>query len=418
MTSEPGKVTHSTARLERARLEIARLGLGDSHELSQALGTACRVSAQALQVERVGVWLLEPDGVTLRRVELYQAGDQDPGSARIAFARQTAYLEALATRRVVQADDALQDPRTVELVVDYLRPLGIGAMLDAPIFRGGRVVGVVCHEHLGGPRTWRARDGDFACSVADMLGGLFEQSARLEAESRLARAARMEALGRLAAGVAHDMNNVLSGVRLAAEVLVRAPASGPDLVQRASQEVIEHVDRGARLTQQLLAFCRGTPTPPGKLDLTALLRELEPGLRSLLGERCALRVQLPPAPCLVRAERSQLEQVVMNLALNARDAIPAARRGTVTLELRVQPRTGGAGREALLSVTDDGEGMDPETRARAFEPFFSTKPAGQGTGMGLAIVYAITQRAGGSVDVVSAPGQGATFQVHLPLLEA
>lgn len=403
----------TTSRFERARLQIARLGLGDSEELSQVLGLACRISADALQVARVGVWLLHPDGVTLQRVEQYQAGAPAAGTEVLSFARGAPYLEAIRSRRVVQADDAQADPRTRELGPTYLGPLKIGAMLDAPIFRGGRVVGVVCHEHLGGPRAWSERDVHFAGAVADMLSGLFEQAARLEAEARLADALRMEALGRLAGAVAHDMNNVLTGVRLAAEALRRTPGD-PVVVEQAARDVIEQAASGERLTRQLLAFCRGQPAAPVELELGQLLRHLEPALRRLIADRCDLRLALPAGPCRVRADRSQLEQVVTNLVVNARDASLPERRGLVTVILNARPGDPGQGK-AILSVVDDGSGMTAEVRARAFEPYFTTRSAG--TGMGLAIVYGLVQQAGGRVEVFSAPGQGATFVVTLPLLD-
>lgn len=399
----------TSTRFERARLEIAQLGLGDSAELSHALALACRISAEALPADRVGVWLLQRDRVTLRRVELYQTHAHDPGAELIAFQRGAAYLEAIGTCRVVQADDAQRDPRTSELGPAYLVPLGIGAMLDAPIFRGGKVIGVVCHEHLGGPREWRPRDTDFACSVADMLGGLFEQAARLNAEAHLARALRMEALGRLAAGVAHDMNNVLAGVRLAAEALRRDPQADP---AATAAEVIAQAERGERFTRQLLVFARGAPVSPTEQDLGALVRDLAPMLEALVGERCTLQVQVPPEPVLVSVDRAQLEQVLLNLVLNARDASWPDRRGAVLVSLSRQAGADGAP-EAVLSVSDDGQGMAPEVLARVFEPFFSTKPPGEGTGMGLAIVHGLVEQAGGTVEAFSVQGRGATFSVRL-----
>lgn len=396
-------MTTPTTRFEAARLEIAREHLGPD-ALPRALARAVRISAQTLEVARVGVWFFSPDRATLRADPMHdRALDRCVSVAPLDMTRYPAYLEALGSRRMVRAGDALTDPRTAELAADYLRPAGIGALLDAPVFRAGEVVGVVCHEHVGGPRVWTERDADFATSVADMVGALLEQAQRIEAEVEAARASRLAALGRLAAACAHDMGNVLSAISLTAQGL-QLP-SPPQTPAEAAAQIVEACARGGALVQHLLAFARNEPRGRELVDLAALVREAGVLLEPLLRGHATLELRLAPGEQRVLADRSELMQVVINLLVNARDA------GARTVVVTAGPATAG-GSDLELSVRDDGAGMDAGVRERAFEPFFTTKP--DGTGMGLAIVHGAVSRAGGTVRLESAPGAGTSIFVRLP----
>ncbi|HXK17360.1 MAG TPA: ATP-binding protein [Polyangiaceae bacterium] len=248
------------------------------------------------------------------------------------------------------------------------------------------------------------------------------QTRRLE--ERLRQAQKMEAIGQLAGGVAHDFNNLLSVILGYSHLLLDAVPEG----SRAHGEVGEiHKagERAASLTQQLLAFSRQQLLEPRVVDLNQILRGLNEMLGRLLGEDVELKVKLDPQLGKILVDPSQIEQVVLNLVVNARDAMPQGGRVTVRVEEVEVDETaavalveGRAGRYARLSVSDTGTGIDEQTRAKLFEPFFTTKEQGKGTGLGLSIVYGIVKQSGGYITVVSEPGKGATFLIYLPIAAA
>lgn len=243
---------------------------------------------------------------------------------------------------------------------------------------------------------------------------------RKRLEDQLRQAQKMEAIGRLAGGLAHDFNNLLGVVIGYCDLLFRRLP--PELPERAEIQEIRSAAEGASgLTRQLLAFSRRQVLEPRVLDLNAVVRRAERMLKPLLGDDISLVIQLGSSPPLVLADAGQVDQVLMNLAVNSRDAMPRGGRitiatGEVQFDESTLPALPGArpGRYATLTVTDTGTGMDAETIAHIFEPFFTTKDVGQGTGLGLATVYGIVQQSGGFIAVRSRPGAGTTFQVHLP----
>ncbi|MGH9536214.1 MAG: sensor histidine kinase, partial [Terriglobales bacterium] len=247
---------------------------------------------------------------------------------------------------------------------------------------------------------------------------------RSELERQLQHAQRMEALGRLAGGIAHDFNNLLTVVSGRAAMLLEGAC---DDRQRGGLQAIQGAtDRAAALTRQLLAYSRRQKLAPAPLDLNQVLTEFLPMLRALVGDSIALETDLAPQLPRIFADRGPIEQVVMNLAINARDAMPSGGRLRLATALASPPdATPGAAphggrrkRFVRLEVNDNGAGMTEEVRQRIFEPFFTTKDPGHGTGLGLALVYGIVEQSGGEIAVRSAPGQGTTFTLHLPLAGA
>ncbi len=229
------------------------------------------------------------------------------------------------------------------------------------------------------------------------------------ASEELPRAQRMEALGRLAAEVAHDINNLLFVVLSYADLAVdRAERGG--LVAHEAEELRAAARRAADLARQLLALGRRQTPRPERIDLGELLRGMAGMLGRLLGPHVALSIQHLDDPWPVMADRAHLEQAVMNLATNARDAMNG--RGTLVIEVASLEIDADA--HVVLTMRDSGSGMDAITKSRAFDRYFTTKEADTGTGLGLALVRDIVEESGGSVDVESSPGQGATFRVSLP----
>jgi two-component system, cell cycle sensor histidine kinase and response regulator CckA len=239
-----------------------------------------------------------------------------------------------------------------------------------------------------------------------------------QAEQSLRQAQRMEAVGQLAGGIAHDFNNLLQAILSYSEFL--SDALDPDSeMQQDVAEVQKAANRAAGLTRQLLLFSRQHMAKPAAVDLNLSLRSAEHLLQSTLGDDIELDCRTTEGPCLVLADSGELELLLTNLALNARDAMPYG--GTLTLSvatLNDPPAATGLppGPFATIEVTDTGEGMTPEVAAKAFEPFFTTKQTGRGTGLGLAMVYGIAKRSGGSASISTVSGSGTTVAVLFPLL--
>jgi PAS domain S-box-containing protein len=254
-------------------------------------------------------------------------------------------------------------------------------------------------------------DGRYVGAVSVVADTTERHRARTERERfrhRLQEAQRLETVGQLAGGVAHDFNNLLA-VILNYAYFVREQLP-EDSASRADLEEIRHAaERASELTHQLLVFSRRENVRPVVLDVNKVVRDVARLLGRTIGEHVALVTELAPQECLVEADAAQLEQVVLNLVVNARDALPKGG------EIRVATsRDGGV----TLTVSDEGTGMEPEVAARAFEPFFTTKPKGAGTGLGLATVYGTVTQAGGHAEIDSEPGRGTTVRVHLPAATA
>jgi hypothetical protein len=347
---------------------------------------------------------------------------------RIVLANAAALRLAGATHRAELVGlpiDCFLDPPHFKAIQAQLTDADSGAELAAPVrdtFRrldGSEVpveVRAVAFMDHGRPSAHLViRD------ITERLAA--EQTAR-RMEERLQLAQRMETVGALAGGMAHEVNNMMAVVLAAGDFLLqnfRLPAECLGDVR----EIIKAADRAAAVTRQLLAFGRRAAHRPRNVDLGALVRDVEPVIRRLLGEARPLAVAAEVAP-RVWVDPGQLEQVLVNLILNARDATPPG--GTVSIIIAeatlpdtaagVQDTVVPTGRYAALIVRDTGTGMDAATQARIFEPFFTTKPVGEGTGLGLAAAHGIVTQNNGHIMVASAPGQGATFTVYLPALPA
>jgi two-component system sensor histidine kinase EvgS len=246
---------------------------------------------------------------------------------------------------------------------------------------------------------------------AELIGVMLDVTDQKRLEAQLRQAQKMEAVGRLAGGIAHDFNNILTAIIGYGELLVRS-LSQNETGRRRAEQICAAANKAASLTSQLLAFSRQQVVSPKVLDLNAVVAGLESILRRVIGDDVRLVTRLG-RPAAVEADPSQLEQVILNLAVNGRDAMPEG--GTLTIETaRLAPAAGGARAEVMLAVRDTGIGMDAEVRSHIFEPFFTTKQLGKGTGLGLATVYGIVEQNGGRIAVESATGQGTTFRVYLP----
>ena len=413
----PGEPHVPTSTFDTMRLRIARtVRVGDGDSLRGALEMALRISAQALSVDRVSVWLftdshkeLIPHLVYDRTKEAFV--DETP----IPVEPYRAYFQGIESSRTVSVADAKNDPRTAALT-PYFVERGIGATMDAGIFRGGKIVGIVCHEHIGAARTFTTEQRMFAGSIADLISLLMEQADRAgveaalrEREQRLREAERSRELAELAGVITHDFNNLLSIIAAQTAVALRPERTDAQRIA-ALQEIRGATLRASALARQLLAFGRRLALDVRAVDLAAVVRDAKELLLTLAGPRHPIRFDVPETVVSVRCDGAELERVLVNLVANARDAMP--RGGPIDVRLRQENHA--AGVEVVLEVQDHGIGMDDATRARLFDPYFTTKA--NGTGLGLAAAQGIVNACGGRMEVDSASGRGATFRVVFPLV--
>lgn len=525
-----------------------RLQRGD---VAGAFRQAAEVAARTLQVERVSIWRFTAGRSAIVCLDLYElAAGRHSSGAELAVAQAPRYFQALLSTELVAADDVHGDPRTRELWDSYLNPLRISSMMDAPVYVAGRVDGILCHEHVGPPRQWRADEKLFAVAAANLVSQVLEQSERKRAEEELVesqrtyqslvdsidgiiwemgvpnfrftfvskraeailgyppdrwvrdltwqdlihpedldlvlatctkaveekrnhelefrmraadgrvvwvrdistvvveddrpvavrgvllditerknlelqfrQAQKMEAIGRLAGGVAHDFNNLLTVITGYSQLLLDR-LSHDDPNRNDLEEIKRAGRRATGLTQQLLAFSRRQVLMPKVVDLNGIISGMDEMLQRLIGVDVHLVTVLDPALGAIKADPGQLEQVIMNLVVNARDAMPQG--GKITIEtsnraIRESYRHGEVtvtkGSYVQMCVRDTGIGMDAETQARVFDPFFTTKEKGKGTGLGLSTVYGIVKQSGGFIFVSSELGRGAAFQILLPRVQ-
>ncbi len=409
-----------TRPADAARLELARLANDSS--LDETVALACEIAAGAMNVDRVGIWFFVEGNSALHCANLYERsiGEHSSGAV-LRVADFPEYFASLAIRKSVPAEVAASDPRTAALAEAYLKPLGIASMLDAGIFLRGELVGVVCHEQVGAPREWTTEDRDFAGSVADQIA-LRMQAAEVSElrtafqthEDRMAALDKAEAVAMLASGVAHDFRNMLTVIAGHGELLaVRADL--PKDARNQALAILDAAQRGNAIVQELLEFAKPAPDVPIVLNLSDTLAEILPVVQSAVGARHTIRMNRQPAIGPVLIGKAPFTRIVMNLLMNARDAMPDG--GAIDVNL-VSVRVKGPmeGPYVMLEVVDFGTGMDEATRKRASEAFFSTKK--EGTGLGLAIVSRIADRAGGFIRVDSEVGRGTAVRVFFPRIGA
>ena len=411
---------------ETARLRLARMSSLGAASLASVFREITAVAADTLGVERVGIWLFVDDHRAIRCFHLYERSKLAYSEGAVLYGVDVpTYFAALLERRDIAAEDARTHPLTRELAKPYLEPLGITSMLDAPIYRDGRVCGVVCHEHVGARRRWSVEDRDFAASVADNVALQFASAARAEAETmarglrhEMGELRRLRELSRVAAGAAHDFRNLLLVASWLARDISENPATPVEIVDRADR-IRETIERAQNIAVHLGSMTCDEAARPEVVDLSLAVERLLPLLRTAVGE--SLSVELEPAghAGYVLMDVSQLERMVLNLVINARDAMPQDARISITVDaVEVADGEYPPGSYARIVVHDTGHGMDAATRARIFEPYFTTKAAGEGNGLGLSVVHRIVDRVGGFVHVESAPGKGSTFRVYLPRVAA
>jgi len=344
------------------------------------------------------VWEIEEDRL-IWSDEHYRILGLEPQSIHVSLEDGIAFVHP-DDRAAIRAEfeRSLRERRSYEMELRIVRPDGTVAIV----------------ESRGTPQI------DESGKVARMMGTAQDITERRQSEEAFRQAQRMEAIGILAGGVAHDFNNLLTAI-IGFSDLTMDRLDEKDPLRSFVHEISAAGQRAAGLTRQLLAFSRKQNLEPKVLSLNTLVGDMEKLLRRVIGEDVILVTELTPDLEPVEVDPGQIEQVIMNLAVNARDAMPAGGTLTIrtegaTLDERFVRQHPGAtpGRSVRLTVTDTGTGMDSETQERIFEPFFTTKELGRGTGLGLSTVYGIVKQSGGSIWVTSALGKGTTFEIVLP----
>jgi signal transduction histidine kinase/DNA-binding response OmpR family regulator len=380
------------------------------------------LSIPGLSFEPIGsIYLVEDGpGILVMKAQSNLSGPVKKLCRRIPFGLCLCGLAA-QTRQIQSADHI--DERH-ETCYEGMAPHGHYAV---PILFGGRTLGVIniyLKEGLGRNQ----KEEDFLHSIANTLAGIIVrrhvEDERERLLTQLLQAQKMEAVGQLAGGISHDFNNILTAM-IGYGHLLKMKMKEDDPLRTYADNILSLSDKAANLTQSLLAFSRKRIMNPCPANLNEIIKRIDYLLSRIIGEDIKLQTMLSEDDLIVMADSGQIEQVLMNLATNARDAMPEGGLltiGTETLDIDhefiKEHGYGNEGQYALISLTDTGAGMDRETREKIFEPFFTTKEVGKGTGLGLSMVYGIIKQHEGYINVYSEPGRGTTFRIYLPLIEA
>ena len=441
-TETTGRIQAETAlRANEARLQfLDRLGreTAKSTDADEILATTTRMVAEHLSLSNCAYADMDPDedGFTIRGDWAAEGSPSIVGHYSLATFGERAVRDLGAGRPLV-INDNLAELAPAEAAT--FQAIGIAATICMPLVKDGRLTALMAiHDRV--PRVWsddalalitevterswahieRVR----AVTKLEALNATLEQrveertSKLIETEAVLRQSQKLEAVGQLTGGVAHDFNNLLTIIRSSVDFL-RRPELPEARKSRYLNAVSETVDRAAKLTSQLLAFARRQTLRPETLDVGARLHAVAELFETITGARIEVLTLLPAKPCYIKADLSQFETALVNMAVNARDAMEAG--GTLTLRLEcgaplppIRGHAGAPGPFAAVSLGDTGCGIPPDLIHRVFEPFFTTKEVGKGTGLGLSQVFGFAKQSGGDVKVESVLGRGTTFTLYLP----
>ncbi|AJP52129.1 hybrid sensor histidine kinase/response regulator [Pseudomonas simiae] len=442
-------VTETTATVFLARrlavLDAVGSAVANATDAETIMSTTTRLLAEHLQVSNCAYADMDADedGFTIR------GNWAAPGSPSIVGRYSLASFGARAVRQLRAGEPLVVEDNRVEFPPEEAasyQALDVLATVCFPLIKDGRLTALMAVHHKKA-RVWSPYDlalvGEVTerswahiervradAAVREGLAAFTELNATLEqrvmertaaltqAEAALHQSQKLEAIGQLTGGVAHDFNNLLTIIRSSVDFL-RQPGLSEERRQRYMSAVSDTVERASKLTSQLLAFARRQPLNPEVFDAGQRVKNIGEMLESVTGARIHVQVQLPEHPCHVRVDASQFETALINIALNARDAMEG--QGTLTLRVvtvEAMPRIRGdaEARQPFVSISlaDTGSGIPGDAVERIFEPFFTTKAVGKGTGLGLSQVFGFAKQSGGNVEVVSTPGQGSVFTLYLP----
>lgn len=406
--------------------------------------TAAETLASQFNVDRAGYGIVDKTAETITIHRDWNAPGVQSLAGVLHFRDYGSYIDDLARGVTVAFADAREDPRT-QATAHALEAISARAVLNMPLSEQGNFVGLLYLNHSQ-PRAWTEDELDFVRDVGDRLRSILgrreaqqalqalaaslerqveERAAELEAaKEQLRQSQKLEAVGQLTGGLAHDFNNLLASITGSLELLRRRGGANvtPDM-ERYIGVAQGAAKRAASLTHRLLAFSRRQTLEPKTLALNELVHGMEELLRRTVGPEIAIEIAAAPGLWNVHVDASQIESALLNLCINARDALPQGGRITIeTANRTLDARTARAadlkpGAYVCLCVHDNGVGMTPEVAAMAFDPFFTTKPLGMGTGLGLSMVYGFAKQSGGRVSIESQVGVGTSVCIELPRSE-
>jgi signal transduction histidine kinase/PAS domain-containing protein len=440
----PGAAMDITERKEADLRQQARTALndrlGDLDDTAEMSFAAAEILGITLNVSRAGYGTIDPVAETIHIERDWNAEGIKSLAGTLQFRDYGSYIDNLRRGETVAIADAYLDPRTAD-GADALKAISAQSFVNMPVTEQGGFVALLYLNH-DNARTWTTAELDFIRDVASRTRTAIERrraeqdlrvlanslKQQVEAatqelrasEAILRQAQKMEAVGQLTGGVAHDFNNLLQVISGNLQLLTREVAGNSKAEKRVANASVA-VDRGAKLASQLLAFGRRQALEPKVLNIGRLVTGMDEMMRRSLGEAVEIETVVSGGLWNTLVDPAQIENALLNLAINARDAMKDT--GKLTIEVGnaflddayarahddVKP-----GQYVMLAVTDTGTGMTPEVMARVFEPFYSTKPEGRGTGLGLSMVYGFVKQSNGHVKIYSEPGQGTTIKLYLP----
>ena len=432
-------------RAERRRVALAELGntLRDLDDDAADISfVAAEVIGRTLEVSRAGYGIVDHarEDITIERD--WNAPGITTIAGVLAFRDYGSYIDDIKRGDTAVVEDARVDPRTAASAA-ALEAISARSFINMPIMEQGEVVALLFVNH-DAPRAWQTEDIEFLREVAERtrtaserrraerelaaLAASLEQQVAdrtaelMTAEEALRQSQKMEAVGQLTGGLAHDFNNLLTVIRGSVDLLRRSEVS-PERRTRYIDAIADTADRASRLTSQLLAFARRQALKPEAFDAGESVRAIQPMIHTLAGSRITVDVEVSTDSCMVYADRSQFDTAIVNMAVNARDAmggegalVMSVGRSDEMPAVRSHPAV--QGDFVTISVRDSGSGIGTDMIDKIFEPFFTTKGVGEGTGLGLSQVFGFTKQSGGEVTVESEEGRGATFTMYLPASQA
>lgn len=407
-----------------AQLDLARIAVAEHNSLRQALQEVSRVTASTMHIGRISIWMFLPHRQAIRCEYLYQPDQPNAFEGTLLHSQHfTHYFKALQLTQTVPVADTSDPAILQEFLECYMKPLHITAMLDAPIYRGNQVIGIVCHEQVsatGASREWQAQDTQLAAFTASTVARLYEEAAKQQAELMLSAHQshaqtldRIASIGHMAAGAAHDFKNILQGILTYAEMIGYAAANNLEVQQLVTKQ-IQAVELGSKLAQELLSLGKQETSQPRVINPADTVRHYLSTLQKVAGMHNTVTAELIDDVSQVFIDPGQLERALLNLTLNARDAMPTGGKISVRVyEAHRSMLTGDNGLYVTVEVADTGTGMSDDTLEKLFQPYFTTK-GDKGTGLGMVVIQQIVTMAGGFIDIDSKPGNGTHVRVRLP----
>lgn len=392
-----------------------------SGDLNSFISTLTRKLSEALKVSRVSVWKLNKiDAISnITCLDLFDAKTNTHSKDVVLTSEDfPIYFETLMTDRTLLFDDVYNDDRVKDFTKEYFPANQVTSMLDAPFHFSGKIAGVLCFEHTGEKRKWKIEEEAFVISAADILSIVFEASQRKELEATIQRTDKMDSLGKLTGGVAHDYNNMLGVILGYSELLEASLTDNENLMEYVKQ--INHAGkRGAKLTKKLLDFSRNLGSDAEKVDINSLLTDEKDMLEKTLTVRIKVNYDLDENLWPAWIDKNDMEDAILNLSINAMHAIEGP--GELSFKtcnehlnaVNAQYLNLHQGDYVTLIISDTGSGMTEAVRKKIFDPFYSTKGE-NGTGLGLSQVYGFVQRSNAAVKVYSEVGKGTQFKFYFP----